>query len=260
MAVDKLVDSAQLNADLASVANAIRTKGGTSVQLAFPAGFVSAVQAIPTGGGGYSVDDIVSRNFSGPLHLTAKSPVVTPITGLFARTEITELLAEGCADYRDSAFAYCTKLTKAFLTDATGSSTLFQNCTALQVIVALKNASVWSGYAQGCTSLSAVDFGGTQRSGGSGLRSTNAFSGCTALKTVVLRYTGNYPLANINNFTNTPFASGKSGGTLYVPQDLIPSYQSATNWSTILGYANNQILPIEGSIYETQYADGTPIS
>lgn len=50
MAVDKLVDSTQLDADLTSVANAIRTKGGTSSQLAFPAGFVSAVQAIPTGG------------------------------------------------------------------------------------------------------------------------------------------------------------------------------------------------------------------
>lgn len=50
MAVDKLVDSAQLDADLTSVANAIRTKGGTSSQMAFPAGFVSAVQAIPSGG------------------------------------------------------------------------------------------------------------------------------------------------------------------------------------------------------------------
>lgn len=50
MALDKLVDSSQLDTDLTSVANAIRTKGGTSAQLAFPAGFVSAVQAIPTGG------------------------------------------------------------------------------------------------------------------------------------------------------------------------------------------------------------------
>ena len=49
MAVDKLVDSTQLDADLTSVANAIRTKGGTSGQLAFPNGFVSAVQNIPTG-------------------------------------------------------------------------------------------------------------------------------------------------------------------------------------------------------------------
>ena len=65
---------------------------------------------------------------------------------------------------------------------------------------------------------------------------------------------------NTNVFNNTPFASGKSGGTLYVPQSLISSYQSATTWSTILSYANNSIQAIEGSIYETQYADGTPIS
>ena len=54
MAVDKLVDSTQLNSDLTSVANAIRTKGGTSAQLAFPSGFVSAIGDIPTGGGGSS--------------------------------------------------------------------------------------------------------------------------------------------------------------------------------------------------------------
>ena len=41
-----------------------------------------------------------------------------------------------------------------------------------------------------------------------------------------------------------------SAGTLYVPNDLIASYQSASNWSTILGYTNNQIKKIEGSIYE----------
>lgn len=50
MAYDKLVDSAQLDADLTSVADAIRAKGGTDAQLAFPAGFVSAVQAIECAG------------------------------------------------------------------------------------------------------------------------------------------------------------------------------------------------------------------
>ena len=55
MSVDKLVDSTQLDSDLTSVANAIRTKGGTSAQLAFPADFVSAITAIPSGGGGLSV-------------------------------------------------------------------------------------------------------------------------------------------------------------------------------------------------------------
>lgn len=51
MATDKLVDSTQLDADLTSVANAIRTKGGTSAALAFPSGFIGAIAAIPSGGG-----------------------------------------------------------------------------------------------------------------------------------------------------------------------------------------------------------------
>ena len=52
MSVDKLVDSTQLDADLTSVANAIRTKGGTSASLAFPSGFVTAIGNISGGGGG----------------------------------------------------------------------------------------------------------------------------------------------------------------------------------------------------------------
>lgn len=39
--------------DLTAVANAIRTKGGTSAELEFPSGFVSAVQAIPSGGSSF---------------------------------------------------------------------------------------------------------------------------------------------------------------------------------------------------------------
>lgn len=50
MAYDKVVDSAKLDAGLTEVANAIRAKGGTTDQLAFPAGFRLAVEALPTGG------------------------------------------------------------------------------------------------------------------------------------------------------------------------------------------------------------------
>ena len=42
-------------------------------------------------------------------------------------------------------------------------------------------------------------------------------------------------------------------------EDSLSDYQSATNWSVIPGYTNNSITSIEGSIYETKYADGTPI-
>ena len=86
------------------------------------------------------------------------------------------------------------------------------------------------------------------------------FKRCYNMDTLIIR---NQDIVGLNQTTNvfdyTPFASGGTGGTLYVPSALISSYQSATNWSTILGYANNQILPIEGSIYDGYYADGSPI-
>lgn len=50
--VIKLVNATSLDNGLTSIADAIRTKGGTSADLTFPDGFVDAVEAIPTGGGG----------------------------------------------------------------------------------------------------------------------------------------------------------------------------------------------------------------
>lgn len=47
--------------DLTAVADAIRAKSGGSSQLAFPAGFVSEIQAIPSGGGG---DTLEIKGFS----------------------------------------------------------------------------------------------------------------------------------------------------------------------------------------------------
>ena len=44
-----MADYLTTDTELTSVANAIRTKGGTSAALVYPAGFVSAIEAIPTG-------------------------------------------------------------------------------------------------------------------------------------------------------------------------------------------------------------------
>lgn len=50
-----MADYKVTDTELTSIANAIRTKGGTQAQLEFPTGFVSAVQAIPTGGGSTNI-------------------------------------------------------------------------------------------------------------------------------------------------------------------------------------------------------------
>ncbi len=43
--------------ELTAIANAIRTKGGTSASLSFPAEFVSAINAIETGGSGLEYEE-----------------------------------------------------------------------------------------------------------------------------------------------------------------------------------------------------------
>lgn len=58
MAYDKVIDSSVLDANLTSVANAIRSKGGSSASLAFPAGFVNAISQIETGKVTTEVHDI----------------------------------------------------------------------------------------------------------------------------------------------------------------------------------------------------------
>ena len=66
MAVDKMVDSAQLDAYLTSGANAIRTKGNTNAALSFPSGFVSAIGAL-----GPIKKDYVSGTFTVPSGATS---------------------------------------------------------------------------------------------------------------------------------------------------------------------------------------------
>lgn len=58
MAYDKLCDSSVLDAGLKQIADAIREKGGTSDNLAFPAGMAEAIAAITAVGGNVELGDI----------------------------------------------------------------------------------------------------------------------------------------------------------------------------------------------------------
>lgn len=253
MAIDKLVDSAQLDADLASVANAIRTKGGTSAQLAFPAGFVQAIGEIETGGGQWTTDGLIAR--TEPNGVLSISTNIAEYT-FYGNSGLTELRSSGNGIYSidQAAFSHCTGLTKIHGAFSFSNGAL-ADCTNLYTVVCDKFGNPTTVLAR-CTKLAAVDLYGSE----SNLINAQCFYQCSALKTLIIRRSnGICQLGNPNHFSRTPFTSDGTGGTLYVPQALIADYQAATNWSTILGYANNQILPIEGSIYETQYADGTLI-
>lgn len=187
-----------------------------------------------------AVETLGARAFGGWSSLTTLSlPNLISLVGSYAFGDSTNL----------SSF-YFPKLTTISNTNNFNTAGSTTSAIVLPSLATIPNNNVFNSY-RGV----AIDIGGT-------LSRFNqyVFQSSTNFNTLILRKSDVVELGNINNFQNTPFASGKAGGTLYVPQSLISSYQSATNWSTILGYSTNSIAAIEGSQYENYYADGTQIS
>lgn len=263
-------------ATLTTVDNATKTlqTAGTWVEDDFTLTDVS-------GGGGVSLVDIFRKTYpSGDVVIDDDTAFNIPNNFFQGFTGITSFSSNKAQQINGYAFQNCSNMTAVNIPSCTRlDGSCFENCSALAT-VKLSNSYSMSGSNQfrSCTSL--VDFlcwaSGTATNmfyGCSNLESldmantsvynvaSGCFNNCAKLNVLVLRKTsGIVALANVAAFNGTPFASGGTGGKLYVPSALISSYQSATNWSTILGYANNQIKAIEGSYYETHYADGTVIS
>ena len=239
-----------------------------------------------SGGGGYTIDDFIERsNVTGDI---VYSGSVTEFPrGAFAQTNITSFsssvitgsnASDGGGGYEfymcknlksvslpnfanatnnqsGFMFAGCTELENVYLPKFTRSAgNPFQSCKKLKMLVLPSvNYTLGNYFANQCTLLETVDLG-PNISGN--LCGGNGFSD-TALSTLILRRTADIvTLGNQNNFTNSPLASNGTGGDIYVPNALLSTYQSATNWSAL----NATWHAIEGSIYETKYADGTVIS
>lgn len=77
-----MADYKATTAEFQSVANAIRTKGGTSAQLEWPTGFVSAVQAIPTGSGVVQPLSVTQNGtYNPPSGVDGYAPVTVNVSG-----------------------------------------------------------------------------------------------------------------------------------------------------------------------------------
>lgn len=262
---------------LSDIADAIRTKsgGGTTYK---PSEMAQGILDIPSGGGGgFSIEDYLGHQFTGSATFTDSDvgffslqnqtgitslsfPNATTLGnvsagGFSGMTGLISFSAPKATRVPSSMLNGNTSMTSVNLDKLDDTSTnLLYGCASLPVVVLPSVKTIYSQTFRNCNNLESLDVLGTN-----GFTNQNNMNGCTKLNKLIIRKNGVATLSNINNFTGTPFASNGTGGTLYVPQAQIASYQSATNWSTILSYTNNQILPIEGSYYETHYADGTEI-
>ena len=276
MAADKLVDSTQLDADLSSVADAIRTKGGTSGSLAFPSGFVSAIGDIETGGGtdadGFVTGawptgaiDLSSSITSIGDHALYKKTGITAVSGS-AVTSVGSDAMSGCTSLSEIDFPECVSIgASAFRSCYLLGSARFPKCTTLaQSAFYLAGCDVPSGNRiwvfPVLTAVPAdcfrqfggdvVDLGPTCASLGTRAFYQASYGGY--LKELILRKTDAVVTATAANSLDKINASTK----VYVPSALIASYQAASNWST----KGDIFYAIEGSVYENAYADGTPIT
>lgn len=140
--------------DLTSVANAIRTKSGTSGQLAFPSGFVSAVN---------SIDEIATMIITGGGNGFIKLP-----------SDVTVI--------RNEAFSGCDSCCLESLPEGLTyiGTNAFYNCRSLRITsIPSTVETINSSAFYGCDSLRTITFKGEPFN-----IASSAFTGCINLTTI----------------------------------------------------------------------------
>ena len=178
MALDKVVDSAALDAGMTSVADAIRAKAGTTEPLAWPDGFATAISGIETGGGGDNAAGVIDKSV---VNITSNA------------AEVGQYAFYGCEMLETASFQMATKIQggafvgcKALVSVSAPNVTEIRS-DAINFLVFDEMGGEYSkeiiGAFSGCANLTTVNFQMAVTI------SKNTFSGCTNLTTV------NFPMA-----------------------------------------------------------------
>lgn len=204
---------------LVAVADAIRTKGGTTNALVFPDGFVSAIEGIQSG-----------TNYA-----------IAIVDG--SLTEITADMLEGCTKIRKNVFSEASIYNAVLPETVTSIETnAFRDNPLSTIVLPSKLTSIGTYAFYNCVWLTSVLIPSEVTSIG-----VNAFRNCSRLTTLEMKPTtpptlGSYAIAN-------------SGLTqIIVPAGSLSAYQSATNWSDYADLMverwdlSNAKVTVEGSI------------
>ena len=201
----------------------------------------------------------------------------------YQNTAITEVISNNTEVVRNCAFSGCTSLTAIkFLKVTSFNQSAFDGCTSLYSVHAPLLETVGHGALAGnvCQTIflpsliqtQGYSFTNTKQLETAifpmvttlGANNKNTFKGASKLTVLVLGYNGVVNNTDINNFDGTPFASGGSGGEIYIPKTLYDHLGDGSNldylannvWNTINGYGTITWRQIEGSEYETYMPNG----
>lgn len=226
----------------------------------------------PNGDIELTVSSITSRAFYSRPITSVNAPNVTQIMNncfenctSLESVNMPSLSSGSTGQNTESNFAGCSSLKSVHIPHFWGPrlSYTFKGCSSLEAIALPSfTKNLYSNAFRDCSKLKMVDFTNL-----ADISSGDQFNGCSVFDTLIIRKSSVASMSIGNNFKNTPFASDRTGGTVYVPESLITSYQNATNWSAFLAYPNNQIKSIESTHNDptapfdmtVYYADGTEI-
>lgn len=226
MAKYKVVDVEKLDADLSSVANTIRTKGGTTESLVFPNDFVNALDTIDT-----SKDEqekIIDITENG-------TTVVTPDEGMTLSGVTVNVEVKSGGDTKDNPLQYATfadgslfkkaqfpenyKIEFGFATVNSSSVQrcfLYSNITEITITTPLGKSVLQ--FCQGCEKLKVVTF-----TNGNGILQGNwgsAFYDCKELETI----NGETDFSNVTNLNNILYRCYKLKDITIKPNSLKSSF------------------------------------
>lgn len=274
MAISKIILNGVTQMDL--TADTVATGNLLTGETAHDAGGNAITGTYEGGGGGWTTDgiatntepngDIVLSNqtthigeyafYNKPITSITGSAVTTIGTYAFRGTQIKHItdanfpLVWGTSARMARQFSYMGELLDIKLS---GKIRFDDGSGVLQYCSKLVSMEFPNGQPYACgnaafrnnTALVIADLGGVTNVG-----TTNCFVSCSALRTLVLRRTAS--VCNLGAWSATSMGgiySNPSASTIYVPEALLTSYQTATNWSTAYA-AGLTFQKIEGSIYD----------
>lgn len=266
----------------ADIKAAIENKGVTVPSAATLDEFSDYIDEISGGGGGgIDWDDFV--NLTAPESITLDTATVIQ-KYTFAGTGVQSISSDSVTEIKEYAFCECPNLKSisfpnlTVMRSGTGSNTnsngnFFINCNSLETLYLPKLQDVYGNLAFAVNNMTKaanpVVLPSIRNLGVRAFRGFKAsvidlgpnlvqiladtfYNAPTPIPILILRGSAVVPAASTDAIRDLR--------AVYVPSALIESYKTATNWSTRYDAGYITFHAIEGSQYETAYADGTPIS
>ncbi len=178
--------------------------------------------------GSYAMQNCIALTSLDLLNVTSVSDYA-----MYNCISLTKLDLPNVTSIGNSAMQNCISLTSLDLPNVTSiGNSAMRNCISLTSLDLLNVTSIGNSAIRNCISLTSLDLPNVTSIG------NGAMLSCTSLAKLKIGANQVVTLSNTNALQGTQIAAGK--GYIYVPDNLVESYKTATNWSV---YAS-QIKPM----------------